>query len=240
VTVAEGDKATALIARSVVKPTARYEDYREFLRWDFWFSCAYCAITEIEACGIGFQIDHYEPQSVRRDLIADYSNLLWACGPCNRHKGGDCPSSEERAAGLRYFRPDLDDAYEHFEVAGLRLNGLTPVGTFTIEVLYLNRFALQEIRDLRRELFEAHHEILVGIRALLGVSIDQLNPVVRARFMQIRKRLERRAAAATAGDDLVREFNRSPLLDRDPDQLDLTKRRREWLAAQKALLPRVP
>jgi hypothetical protein len=235
--VAGDVKGTALITRSAVKPMARYQDYREFLRWDFWFSCAYCAITELEASGIGFQIDHYEPQSERTDLISDYSNLLWACGPCNRHKGGDYPSDQDRLAGLRYFRPDRDDAYEHFELAGLRLSPLSKVGEFTIEMLYLNRFALQEIRDLRREVFEADSEILVGLRALKGISVDQLKPQVRTKFLQIRKRLERRAEEVADLDALMRQFNRSPLLDRDKDQVEFPKRRREWLGEQRALLP---
>ncbi len=231
------DRPSALITRSIVKPTSRYQDYREFLRWDFWFSCAYCAITEIEACGIAFEIDHYEPQSVRADLSTDFMNLLWACDWCNRHKGGYSPSDAERASGLRFFRPDLDDAYEHFELAGLRFTGLTPVGTFTVEMLNLNRHALQEVRDFRRELFESNEEIVLGIRALKTTAMDQLKPALRAKFLQVRKRLEREATKLMSGEDLIREFNRSPLIDRDPRDLQFPKRRREWLAEQRALLP---
>jgi hypothetical protein len=230
-------QATALITRSAVKPATRYQDYQEYLRWDFWFSCAYCDITEIEASGISFETDHYEPQSIRPDMAAVYSNLLWACRLCNRYKGAYCPSDEERAAGLRYFRPDLDDAYEHFEVSGLRVTGLSPVGRFTEVMLDLNRREMQEIRELRRDLFEAKEEILVGIRALNGISIDQLSPSIRAKFIQIRKRLQRNAATLTSNEDLLREFNRSPLLDKDPEAPEFPRQRREYLAALRALLP---
>jgi hypothetical protein len=229
-----------LIARSVVKPASNYRDYERFLRWDFWFSCAYCTMTEIEATGIGFEIDHYEPRVVRPELVADYMNLLWACRVCNRHKAGFSPSERERAAGYRFFRPDLDDAYEHFELAGLRVNPMSNIGKYTIEMLHLNSHALMDIRDLRRELFESSQEILMGIRALNGISVDRLRPTVRAQFLRIRKRLGAEAAALSKGEDLLREFNRATILDRTQEDVKFPKRRREWLAELHAILPAEP
>jgi len=40
------------VRREVTKKS-NYQDYREDLRYDFWYSCAYCSITELEAMGIG-------------------------------------------------------------------------------------------------------------------------------------------------------------------------------------------
>jgi len=229
---------TAIVTRSVVKPSRNYSDYRHFLRADFWYSCAYCTLTELEAAGIRFEIEHYEPQRVRPDLVAEYANLLWSCDRCNRLKGDFCPSPEERTAGLRFFRPDEDDAYEHFEVAGQNLKPQTKVGEFTIELLWLNKLMLREVREMRRELFEANQEIMVGIRALQGIALDQLRPPVRARFLQIRRQFEREAVALGNGqcDELLREFNRSLMLDPDPDAEKRAAARRQYLNNQKALL----
>jgi hypothetical protein len=189
--------------------------------------------------GVRFTIDHYEPKEVRKDLIADYSNLLWACDTCNIHKGPYSPTPKERDAGLRFFRPDLDNSFDHFTLTGLRVASLTKVGEFTIELLYLNRHYLLEVRRLRQELFEASEDIQIGIRALSRVPLDQLPPRVRVRFLAIRKRLEERAEGldSSYGPDLLRQFNRSPLVDKDPDAEAHARQRRLYLKAQKALLP---
>jgi HNH endonuclease len=85
---------SSLVVRSVVEPVEHYDEYRQVLRFDFFYSCAYCTMTESEARGIRFTIDHYEPQSARRDLVNEYSNLLYACDTCNIRKGNRCPSPE--------------------------------------------------------------------------------------------------------------------------------------------------
>lgn len=236
--MAAGVSPTAIIARSIVKPAKEYPAYREYLRFDFWFSCAYCTVTELEAGGLGFSIDHYEPKSVRSDLIADYANLLWSCDLCNSHKGDDCPTAAERAAGLRYFRPDEDDAYAHFEIAGIRINPKSKVGEFTIEMLYLNRLALRHVRALRQEWTEADRQILVGLRALRDISIDRLGPAVRRRFLNIRNSFEESAEGVAFTDEMLRSFGRSPFVDRDPrGAREQAKRRRDFLARERALLP---
>jgi Restriction endonuclease len=93
----------AIVVRSVVIPNRPYGDYLQNLRYDFWFSCAYCSIAEAEAVGISFEIDHYEPQSTEVLHVHDYSNLMYSCSPCNLSKSNIWTSPEQQAQGLRFL-----------------------------------------------------------------------------------------------------------------------------------------
>lgn len=62
---------------------ARYDGYRPWLRDDFAFRCAYCLVREQWGRVTGeFDIDHFQPQSLRFDLAADYENLVYSCRRC--------------------------------------------------------------------------------------------------------------------------------------------------------------
>src|ERR1700722_5601923 len=97
-----------IVTRSQVEPGKRYTEYRQPLRRDFFYSCAYCTMTEFEAQSIRMTIDHYEPRNARRDLENDYTNLMYACTVCNERKGDRYPPPEARADGKRFFRADAE------------------------------------------------------------------------------------------------------------------------------------
>ena len=190
-------------------------------------------MAESESMGIRFTIDHYEPRSKRADLINDYGNLLWACDPCNDHKGSDCPTPEIRARGYRYFRPDQDEASEHFELTeDLFVSGKSNTGEYTINLVGLNRAALLRLRHLRKRLYESDELIARGRRALLGRSIDLFPPRVRVEVQQSRKQLSDDAASLT---DALRELNKSVLIDPDPGKKEHAANRRSYLKKMKTV-----
>src|SRR5690242_12105740 len=117
-----------IVTRSPVEPGRRYTEYRQSLRRDFFYSCAYCSMTEFEAQSIRMTIDHYEPRNERRDLENDYSNLMYACSVCNERKGDRCPPPEARKDGKRFFRADVETRPDHFEVDGVIIKSKTNVG----------------------------------------------------------------------------------------------------------------
>jgi hypothetical protein len=45
-------------------------------RNDFFYSCAYCTMSEAEAQATRFTVDHYEPKNAQPDLINAYDNLM--------------------------------------------------------------------------------------------------------------------------------------------------------------------
>ena len=80
---------------------ANYEAYRDWLRDEFSFRCAYCLMRETWLRGsIGFQIDHCIPQAQHPAGTLDYDNLVYTCPWCNQAKAGvPVPNPTEVAYG---------------------------------------------------------------------------------------------------------------------------------------------
>lgn len=207
-----------VVVRSPVEPNRPYAEYRNVLRFDFFHSCAYCTITEDEARGIRFTIDHYEPQSTRPDLKNDYSNLMWCCGRCNELKSDFSPPNVARTDGNRYFRPDTDRFSDHFMLGDLLLQHLSRTGWFTIEVLDLNRQVLQKIRSMRKRIYECDIAVAEGLKALRSFGIDQLPKHIRASAVKVIEQVQdKHVGAIGLIDHILRDHMRSPLLDDDFD-----------------------
>ena len=205
-----------LVQRSSVPSDRPYGEYRDTLRHDFFYACAYCTMLETEAHAIRFTIDHYEPSSAAPHLENEYSNLMWACDPCNTLKGDRCPPDAARAAGFRFFRPDEDIHQDHFQPGGIRIEHRTNVGYFTIEAIDLNREALLRLRKIRAQLFQLGEWVTRGVSALRRVQLDQLPPQIRGRTYVAIKRMERVAEGfENEVDLLLRNFGRSALIDPD-------------------------
>ncbi|HEY2919119.1 MAG TPA: HNH endonuclease [Candidatus Binatia bacterium] len=226
------------MVRSNVPQKSHYSEYCDELRLDFWFACAYCTIGEIEGLGIGFETDHYVPRSRQPALTHIYKNLMYSCIPCNRTKGKK-PTDRELEAGFRFFRADEDHPDNHFDLRGFRL---TPrdrvVGEYTIETLYLNKLLLRRLREIRQRLYTSSEGIKNGIRSLLKRSIDDFPPDVRARVLDLRADMQKQVGEVDAGlDKVLQNYNRSPLLQADPEKAQHAARRREWLKKVGCLTP---
>ncbi|WP_437580153.1 HNH endonuclease [Sorangium sp. So ce887] len=213
--------SACLVARSGVRPVSNYLEYRDQLREDFWFSCAYCSVSEIEARGIAFEVDHYRPQARFGALRDDYSNLFWSCDICNGLKG-DLPPDEDYERGFRFLKVDEDDPTQHLELEEtFRVRPLTPIGKLTEAALYLNSDRLFRLRRARAELYDAENQILIGLRALKGYQIERVRKQARAYFERVRRELGDRAeelSQFTKATFVVADWNRSPLIDRDEDE----------------------
>jgi hypothetical protein len=124
-----------------------YTQYRDLLRQDFQFRCAYCLTQEFFVGGeSGCQIDHHRPRSGphgRPDLEAVYTNLYWSCSECNNNKGDTWPDEEEYARGQRFIDPCEEwgdhDRHWRFHPDGT-LEALTPEGRYTERHLLLEGF----------------------------------------------------------------------------------------------------
>ncbi len=190
---------------------------------------------ECEALGIAFEIDHYYPRKRRPDIANEYDNLMYSCEKCNQYKSDFYPTVEHLARGCFVLRPDKDDVSVHYVANGIRIEDKTVTGRFNIELLELNRMQLRRVREIREELWQAKEYIAFGIRELGRVSIDQLDPRVRAQFLRVRKEfLDKEKYLWGQWAALLRGFGRSPLLDPDPEKKDRAKTRREYLTEIKA------
>lgn len=231
-----------LITRSVVPVFTDYLEYKSYLRWDFYHSCAYCTMSESEALAIRFTIDHYEPVSLRADLKTEYSNLMYACGECNLRKGDLSPPPAARAGGFRFFRPDHDWYPEHFElqvaVDGIRLISKTKIGELTIDGCDLNRLALRRLREIRQQLDECQKFVAHGILALQNFQIDQLPKHIRGQALRaIKTNVDMVETIESDVDEVLRACGKSPLIDSEPGVELRTAERAKRMGRLKSLYP---
>jgi hypothetical protein len=227
-----------LITHSAVTPNLPYKEYRQALRRDFFFTCAYCTISESEATAIRFTIDHYEPRHARPDLVNEYTNLMYACDVCNQRKGNRNPPPGARAKGVRFFRPDKDVYSDHFVCSGIRLESKTNIGHYSIEAIDLNRLSLRKLRDIRKRLTDCYPLVAEGVLALRAIHIDRLPKHVKGSAAgTIVKAVLLADQMAEEIDGLLRRFARAPLIDPDPEAEKRAQERFANLNDLKILLP---
>lgn len=216
----------------------RYLEYRTYLRHDFFYSCGYCTLSEFEAQGLRFTIDHYEPKSNSPELEHDYDNLIYACDECNTYKGDMCPPQQARESGYRFFRPDQDAFPDHFVPTQYRINHLTKVGEFTIEMLELNRGSLRRLRELRERLHKVDDFVSKGIFFLRRYKIDHLPKEIRGRALRAISNADHLVdKAADDIDRLLRNAAKSPLLDEDLSKQDRRAEKADKLSVWQGLHP---
>lgn len=240
--VVKGASDVSLVTRTNVPAGLKYTEYRSYLRYDFFHSCAYCTTTEAEAQAIRFTIDHYVPQGARPDLVDEYANLMYACDECNQRKGDRDPPLAAQSAGYRFYRPDMDKFDEHFRIglSGILINPESKTGEYTIEALDLNRHMLKRIRDIRQRLMDCNQFVAEGIRALRNSPIDKLPTNMKAQAAKAIKE-----ATSIAGrfpdeiDNLLRSYAKSELIDGDtgPEEEARLKEREEKLRNIHSLFP---
>jgi HNH endonuclease len=229
-----------VVRSSDVPPDRPYNEYKQWLRHDFFCSCAYCSMSEAEAQARRFTIDHYEPKKARPELVNDYNNLMYCCDECNMRKGDRCPPLSARENGIRFFRPDADRWQEHFERNGVRLVPVSKVGSFTIDAVDLNRKALRTLREIRERIAHCNDQISQGVLALKRFPIDRLPPQIRAKALQYIKQAVRVDQDLTkAIEHVLRESAKSPLLDEDsaPELQERMRERQARLDETEALHP---
>jgi hypothetical protein len=230
--------STALVQRTAVADGLPYNNYKQNLRYDFYYSCAYCCIAETEAGGVRFTIDHYEPQKARNDLVNIYSNLMWSCDECNRRKGDRYPPPAARTKGFRFFRPDSDLHLEHFELDGNVIKHKTNVAYFTIQSLDLNREGLQRIRNIRKRIFECDEAVVGGVLALTKFPIDRLPTNLRGPALRAIKQLKDTAEGiGKAVESALRDHAKSHLLDDDTNANIRSMERKAKLQQLEGMFP---
>jgi len=227
-----------LVVRSTVPSGLSYLDYLPQIRYDFFYSCGYCTLSEFEAQGIAFQIDHYEPRSDKPELENQYDNLIYSCSECNNLKGDLTPPINARLAGFRFFRPDVDVYDENFTVNSTRVIHLTNIGEFTIETLNLNRQSLRRLREIRSRLEICDEYVARGIMELRHFKIDQLPREIKGRTLSAIQNAGKVFDSLTNQiDEILRESAQSPLLAVDPEKAAMRDSRSEMLDNLKVLYP---
>lgn len=95
-----------------------------------------------------FEVEHILPRSLGG--LTEFDNLCLACPSCNRHKSNRLAGFTDDGVESRLFHPQRDRWLDHFDwsVNGTLIVGLTDIGTATINLLWMNRPQLVEVRSL--------------------------------------------------------------------------------------------
>jgi hypothetical protein len=185
----------ARFSRSPNPPSySDYEKYRQLLRVDFRYRCAYCERTESYLRGDEvFEIDHFKPRRFK-ELVARYQNLYYSCQKCNRYKSDTWPSDTELSEGFRFSDPCAEDMYvEHFrETADGQLEALTNCGRFTYGRIRLYRPDLVKWRQARRVVSEELPTLESALARLREFADGESDPSKREIAVQEAAVLERR------------------------------------------------
>lgn len=97
--------------------------------------CEYCLIHENDTF-LGCQVDHII--SEKHGGATAEENLALACVFCNRNKGSDIATLDDKGELTRLFHPRRDRWHEHFSFEGRRIAALTRVGECTARLLGFN------------------------------------------------------------------------------------------------------
>lgn len=91
-----------------------YDKYRPELSEDFYHICGYCGKSEA-VTKKGFEIDHFVPQTLAKNLTNSYENLVYCCFTCNRKKSSKWPTKNASLAndGIKGF---CDPASDEFDI----------------------------------------------------------------------------------------------------------------------------
>lgn len=170
--------------------------YRDCLRLEFEFTCAFCLSHESEVVEHGsegsglFAIEHYEPKSLRPDLENEYRNLFYICRYCN---GTRLATPVQAADGRRLLDPCQSAWTDHFayESTNFRLEPLTPDGQYTEAIYVINAPRKVEGRKHRFEVITERAETLEKspgrieqLKALLDRVEESDKPVVLAQILR--------------------------------------------------------
>lgn len=106
--------------------------------------CEYCLIWQ----------EHYQSTLHVEHIVAkkhggddDPLNLALSCNHCNLHKGSNLAGLDPDSGQLvPLFNPRKDLWFEHFELNGAVIRGLTPTARATVHVLSMNASHMIDLR----------------------------------------------------------------------------------------------
>lgn len=142
--------------------------------------CMYCVLSEAG------DIEHFWPKAVYPRKAFQWSNMLWCCTNCNRHKDDEFPLDAQRRPLL--INPALDNPWNHLEfypptgIITVRTDPATglpfPKGVETVRILKLDR------RESLRDAYKKSHRRLVECveNALQQTNINPATLVERLKL----------------------------------------------------------
>jgi hypothetical protein len=110
---------------------------REYVRQRAKELCEYCRLPDWLPPLEAFHIEHIIAR--QHGGSDDLDNLAFACHRCNAYKGPNLSGVDPLTDQIvNLFHPRRSVWEDHFRVAGFSVQGLTPVGRATVDLLQMN------------------------------------------------------------------------------------------------------
>jgi hypothetical protein len=146
------------IIRRHAPPSAPYATYRQCLRWEFGFTCAFCLLHESDLIEHGVEgtgltsIEHLDRQETEPGRANVYENCYYACRFCNGARG----RTDRIEDGRALLDPCADAWGAHFDLVDDELRPRTENAVFTHDTYRTNAARKKQLRrDRRRQITEA-------------------------------------------------------------------------------------
>ncbi len=98
--------------------------------------CEYCRLSQTDNF-FTFHVDHIISQ--KHDGTSQFENLCLSCPNCNIRKGSDIAGADPITQAPTFlFHPRNDVWHEHFEIIDSHIQGRTPQGRLTVNLLRFN------------------------------------------------------------------------------------------------------
>jgi hypothetical protein len=118
---------------------------RAFVRQRAGDRCEYCLLHQ-QHSELRHHVEHIVPR--KHKGLDDPDNLALACHRCNLYKGTNLSGIDPHtAAKVSLFHPRHDRWAEHFKFKGIRIEGTSPTGRATVQVLAMNDARRLELRQ---------------------------------------------------------------------------------------------
>jgi hypothetical protein len=110
--------------------------------------CEYCGLPQ-DAVDVTHHVEHVIAKQHGGDDLTE--NLALACDRCNFHKGPNLTSLDPQTGQtVLLFHPRRDAWDEHFRFEGAFIEGRTPTGRSTVQLLQMNAQHRRMLRAILR------------------------------------------------------------------------------------------
>jgi hypothetical protein len=107
--------------------------------------CEYCQMRQDDEPFVSYQIEHI--LAIQHGGTDEEENLALACSHCNLHKGPNLSGIDSVTGRVEIlFHPRSQSWADHFEFRDVLIQGKTPCGRATVQVLAMNAERRVELR----------------------------------------------------------------------------------------------
>ena len=160
-----------IVRRHKPAKASDYRNFRDCLRWEFGFSCAFCLLHESDLSGNGAEdwglmwIEHAELESQKPDLANQYDNCFYCCRFCLQARGKRPMVNKQ---GQRLLNPCSDSWLDHFELVAdeIQVRGEDQDAAYTLETYDLNDHRKIRMRRKRRTALRERLDLVTQSRPL--------------------------------------------------------------------------